>query len=134
MSGAMSASPPRFVDRNAPLRLARAAELVFPDGGMTASGLRKEAAKGRLTIYRIANKDFATLAAIEDMLAACRVDQPKRPRTGPKGPAAAASRVALDSLLLNVKRQTGAVWTRNLASSDEAVPNRSPTPPGTFAM
>lgn len=30
-----------------PLRLAHAAELAFPGGGMTASGLRKEAAKGR---------------------------------------------------------------------------------------
>ena len=45
---------------------------------MTVSGLRKEAAKGRLTILRIANKEFVTLAAIDDMLAACSVDEPKR--------------------------------------------------------
>jgi hypothetical protein len=44
-----------------PLRLADAAALAFPHGGMTAAGLRKEAAKGRLAIFRIANKDFTTL-------------------------------------------------------------------------
>jgi hypothetical protein len=112
----MNAPLPRIIDRNAPLRLARAAELAFPDGGMTASGLRKEAAKGRLTIYRIANKDFVTLAAIDDMLAVCRVDEPKRSRTGPQRPASTTSRVALDSLLLNVKRQTGTVSGREVAS------------------
>ena len=81
----MSAPIHRIIDRNAPLRLARAAEFAFPDRGMTASGLRKEAAKGRLTILRIANKDFVTLAAIDDMLAACRVDEPKRFKTVPSG-------------------------------------------------
>lgn len=30
-----------------PLRLERAVELAFPEGGMTVSGLRREAAKGR---------------------------------------------------------------------------------------
>jgi hypothetical protein len=29
-----------------PLRLERAVELAFPEGGMTVSGLRREAAKG----------------------------------------------------------------------------------------
>ena len=112
----MSAPLPRTIDRNAPLRLARAAELAFPDGGMTASGLRKEAAKGRLTIYRIANKDFVTLAAIDEMLAACRVDEPKRASPVTQWSMPTASRVALESLLLNVKRQTGAVSGCNLMS------------------
>ena len=60
------------VPPNAPLRLTRAAELAFPDGGMTAAGLRREAARGRLTIERIAGKDFTTLAAIEEMRERCR--------------------------------------------------------------
>src|SRR5215469_13544168 len=55
-----------------PLRLKRAAEIAFPDGGMTASGLRREAKRGRLVIERIANKDFVTLRNIEDMRAKCR--------------------------------------------------------------
>ena len=38
-----------MIDRHAPLRLKTAAELAFPLGGMTASGLRKEAARGNLS-------------------------------------------------------------------------------------
>ena len=60
------------VPPNAPLRLTRAAELAFPDGGMTVAGLRREAARGRLTTERIAGKDFTTLAAIEEMRERCR--------------------------------------------------------------
>jgi integrase len=37
------------VAHDAPLRLADAAKIAFPAGGMTASGLRREAARGRLT-------------------------------------------------------------------------------------
>jgi hypothetical protein len=73
-----------IVDNDAPLRLTRAAEIAFPDGSMTASGLRKEAAKGRLVIERIANKDYTTLAAIADMRAACRNPVPNRSRSGPE--------------------------------------------------
>src|SRR3954466_9648150 len=56
-----------------PLRIDVAAALAYPDGSMTASGLRREAARGRLAIERVAGKDYATLAAIEDMRALCRV-------------------------------------------------------------
>jgi hypothetical protein len=56
-----------------PLRLAVAAALAYPDGSMTASGLRREAARGRLVIERTAGKDYTTLAAIEKMRALCRV-------------------------------------------------------------
>jgi hypothetical protein len=38
------------VDPETPLRLGVAAALAFPDGTMTASGLRREAARGRLII------------------------------------------------------------------------------------
>jgi hypothetical protein len=49
-----------------PLRLAVAAALAYPDGSMTASGLRREAARGRLAIERTAGKDYTMLAAIEE--------------------------------------------------------------------
>jgi hypothetical protein len=65
-------------DPDAPLRLSIAAKLAFPDGSMTASGLRREAARGRLRIERIANKDFVTLAEIKRMRELCRV-QAKEP-------------------------------------------------------
>jgi hypothetical protein len=57
-----------------PLRLAVAAALAYPDGSMTASGLRREAARGRLVIERTAGKDYTTLAAIDDMRKLCRVE------------------------------------------------------------
>src|ERR1700730_2111433 len=55
-----------------PLRWGIAAPLAYPDGSMTASGLRKEAARGRLAIERVAGKDYTTLAAIERMRELCR--------------------------------------------------------------
>jgi hypothetical protein len=61
-----------------PLRLAVAAELAFPRGGITAAGLRREAARGRLVTERIAGKDYTTLADIENMRALCR-NRPKEP-------------------------------------------------------
>jgi len=57
-----------------PLRLDVAAALAFPDGSMTASGLRREASKGNLTLERIANKDYTTLQAIAEMRKKCRVE------------------------------------------------------------
>jgi len=59
-----------------PLRLDVAAAVAFPDGSMGASGLRLEAARGRLAVERIAGKDYTTLKAIEEMRERCRV-QPK---------------------------------------------------------
>ena len=64
---------PQPFDSDAPLRLSVAAKLAFPDGSMTVSGLRREAARGRLRIERIANKDFVTLAEIKRMRELCRV-------------------------------------------------------------
>src|SRR5580704_16365205 len=62
------------VSPDTPLRLAAAAALASPDGSMTSSGLRREAARGRLVIERIAGKDFTTLANIERMRELCRVE------------------------------------------------------------
>lgn len=58
---------------DAPLRLETAAKAAFPDGSMSASGLRREAARGRLVIERIAGKDYTTLNHIEAMRKLCRV-------------------------------------------------------------
>jgi len=59
---------------DAPLRLAVAAKIAFPDGSIGASGLRREASKGRLTIERVAGKDFTTLRDIKRMRELCRVE------------------------------------------------------------
>ena len=63
------------VAKDAPLKLNLAAQLAFPDGSMSASGLRREAAKGRLVVERIAGKDYTTLEAIEEMRKLCRIDR-----------------------------------------------------------
>jgi len=69
---------PQEIGPDTPLRLDVAARIAFPGGAMTASGLRCEAARGRLMIERIAGKDFTTLAAIATMREKCRA-QPPRP-------------------------------------------------------
>jgi hypothetical protein len=88
LSGAVMTAVDRpQIDPHAPLRLSRAAEIAFPGSGMTASGLRREAAKGRLAIERIAGKDFTTLAAIEEMRAKCVQHQPpSQPASGSNPP------------------------------------------------
>jgi hypothetical protein len=63
-------------DPDTPLRLSDAVRIAFPLGGMTVSGLRSEAARGRLVIEKIANKQFVTLRAIEMMWELCRAEQP----------------------------------------------------------
>src|SRR5262245_18854353 len=67
--------PPRDqITDDAPLRLEIAAALAYPDGSMTASGLRKEARRGRLVVERTAGKDYTTLRNIEHMRELCRVE------------------------------------------------------------
>jgi hypothetical protein len=61
-----------FITDDTPLRLGVAAALAFPDGSMTASGLRREAGRGRLVTERIAGKDYTTLRAIAEMRELCR--------------------------------------------------------------
>src|ERR1700747_2965326 len=63
----------REIPITAPPRLAYAAELAFPDGSVTVSGLRREAARVTLEIESIAGKQYTTLAAIESMRELCRV-------------------------------------------------------------
>ena len=88
---------PETITPTTPLRLDVAAQLAFPDGSMTASGLRREGHRGHLVIERIAGKDFTTLQHIEDMRLKCR-DQQKAQGSGsnPKSvtPAAKSSAVA----------------------------------------
>jgi hypothetical protein len=67
-----------------PLRLKDAVRYGFPRGGMTVSGLRREARAGRLVIEKIANKDFTTLRAIEEMRKLCRVKVEDRAFGGEK--------------------------------------------------
>jgi len=67
-----------LVGNDTPLRLDVAAKIAFPRGGMSESGLRREAKRGRLVIERVAGKDFTTLNHIERMRELCRV-KPSHP-------------------------------------------------------
>ena len=60
---------------DAPLRLAVAAQIAFPHGGITAKGLRKEAMRGKLQVWRMAGKDYTTLNAIKDMQTKCLLEK-----------------------------------------------------------
>src|SRR6516165_1021838 len=53
------------------LRLNIAAALEFPDGSMSANGLRREAQHGRLRVWRICGKDYTTKAALREMRGQC---------------------------------------------------------------
>jgi hypothetical protein len=74
------------VDDTAPLRLEIAARLAFPDGSITASGLRKERNRGRLVTELIAGKEFTTLADIQRMRELCR-SEAKAPASGQRSDA-----------------------------------------------
>jgi hypothetical protein len=69
-----------------PLRLKHAAALAFPGGGMTPSGLRREALRGNLEIERIAGKDYVSLKAIAQMRQRCLVKPQRHPMEGWKAP------------------------------------------------
>src|SRR5262249_15374048 len=67
--------PPREdIGGDQPLRLAVAAALAFPDGSMSGSVLRREAARGGFVVERIAGRDYPTWANIERMGELCRVE------------------------------------------------------------
>jgi hypothetical protein len=123
------------VGDDTPLRLAVAALLAYPDGSMTASGLRREAARGRLVIERTAGKDYTTLAAIEKMRALCRVQgkvlargfDPKsgtpraRSESGPSGSSETGRAKSARAALQKIARAPSARLA-NTSSTSQTVP------------
>ena len=57
-------SIPDAVTPNTKLRLEAAARLAFPDGSVKAATLRREAAAGHLTVYRVAGKLYTTVTTL----------------------------------------------------------------------
>ena len=110
------------VGPDTPLRLDAAASLAFPDGSVTGEALRREAARGRLIIERVAGKYYTTLANIKRMRELCRVASPKLPDCGsgrngaapteslptapPGSSSIEAARSALDAELTSLERQS----------------------------
>jgi hypothetical protein len=87
---------------------------------MTASGLRKEAARGRLVIERIAGKDYTTLTAIDEMRALCRVQ--------PKGPAYGSAQVNEIPTARSVSERCGSSETDRARSARAALQKIARTP------
>jgi hypothetical protein len=69
------------VSDDTPLRLEEASKIAFPTGSMTASGLLREAKRGKLGVEKIAGKFFTTLNDINEMRRLCRVPE-KAPGSG----------------------------------------------------
>jgi hypothetical protein len=64
------------IDPDLPVHLAGIIPIMFPLGGTTPSSLRKEVARGRLLLMRIAGKDFTTINAVKEMLRICAAPRP----------------------------------------------------------
>lgn len=119
------------VDKDAPLRLAVAAEVAFPFGGMTAAGLRKEAARGRLAIERIAGKDYTTLTAIEAMRERCRKgakapDSGSGQHGGANGPSGSSATVANELALASAKMSMEKLKQGTQSGSPKSTNRRAP--------
>lgn len=57
-----------------PITLAEACDAVFR-GSMTVATLRAEAARGRLTIFKIGRRQYTTLRDVREMIEQCRVER-----------------------------------------------------------
>ena len=59
------------------MRLREAADMF----GLAVGGLRREAARGRLAIFRVSGKDFTTAAEMQRMFEQCRFPNARWPNT-----------------------------------------------------
>lgn len=108
---------------DAPLLLAVAARIAFPDGSMGVPGLRKERDRGRLAVERIAGRDYTTLRAIRTMREQCRV-QPRdhacnsepTPERGSSGTATSAGlQATLERIVGERKKPSGTTSPKSTA-------------------
>jgi hypothetical protein len=128
---------PEQVAENAPLRLDVAARLAFPDGAMTASGLRKERDRGRLVTELIAGKEFTTLADIQRMRELCR-SEAKAPASGQRSdartragragnPAGSSSTDELNAALVSALRTAESLPKKRSTPSPPTSPRNTPS-------
>ena len=101
------------VPLDAPLRLEIAARLAYPDGSMTALGLRKEAGRGRLAIERVAGKDYTTLSAISEMRTKCLLE--------PKGRGSGSGRNADQPVANSSRERHGSSSTLDAIAPQDAL-------------
>jgi hypothetical protein len=66
---------PDNIEPDKPLPLEMAARVAFPDGSMTASGLRNEIKKGNLQASKVAGRIWTTLSNIKRMMERCQITE-----------------------------------------------------------
>ena len=124
--------PAPNITEDTPLRLVTAVAMAFPAGGMTVAGLRREAAKGRLSVMMIANKQFTTLRDIERMREACRAQQ-KVPDCGlrPKSATTRADSSAARHGSFETERARSALAALEQTAKGLSKPSRNTSPVNT---
>lgn len=123
------------VGPDTPLRLSVAASIAYPDGSMSAAGLRREANRGRLDIERVAGRDYTTLRAIEEMRRKCRVQPKARASISESEPAARRSgssetartstaQAALNTTVRELRERLKATSRESTGRASQVVPIR----------
>lgn len=92
------------------LTLDAAARLAFPNGGADAGTLKRRARQGKLTVYKPGKQLLTTLADVQRMVAACRVEQ-KAQGSG-SGRHTAIASAALERELANLEKPSAPLLTR----------------------
>lgn len=117
------------------VRLDVAAALAFKNGAIKLSALRREAARGRLTVWRIANKDMTTLTEVRRMVERCLrnpgwPDSGSVPQTANDPPPGSFSIVDVKSAqaAAQLREKAEGKLTEYLAAKHDAAPraNRRP--------
>ena len=113
------------IDPDLQIRLAGIIPIMFPLGGMTPSGLRKEAVRGRLVLMRIAGKDFTTINAVKEMLCMCAAPGPPSPPAIDRAQAQSLSLAAAYMLVDQIRaRATAEALEKKMAKAAERLAER----------
>ena len=86
----------RSPDDTDPITLHEACEIVF-NNRVGVAALRSEAARGRLSIFRVGNRDFTTVRDVREMVEQCRAAKPRPGSTSIRKEARGSSATARDS-------------------------------------
>jgi hypothetical protein len=124
---------PDTITATTPLRLSIAAQIAFPDGSVSVSGLRREIGRGNLRVEMIAGKQFTTLADIETMRKKCAVptkarDSSSENHGGGENPIDGSSSTAMPADVASSARQAHLRQTAQRLRASGQTPKRpSPT-------
>jgi hypothetical protein len=107
-----------------PITLAEACEL-FPRAKLTASTLRAEAARGRLSIFRLGKRDYTTLESMREMVRKCQDAARLRDSTSTRSASSGLSETAQASSAQAALKQTLAALRSGSSSISQRSTSRS---------